>query len=295
VANSADISVIGPGKVGTALGVLAARSGLRVAVGGRRREAADAAAEIIQAGCRPCTPPEAAAASSLVLLTVSDAAIQTVCEELAEAFGAGAVVAHCSGVLDSGVLAAARRARGCEIGSMHPLQTFPAVATAVATFQGTYCFIEGSSRAMEVLSDLAGRIGGNPQPIPPGKKPLYHAAAVVACNYLTGLLDAASALAEQAGIDRSTALAAMEGIVRATVENVFAMGPAAALTGPIARGEADIVRRHLQSMRSCPDDLQRLYRAVGRWTIDLARRKGTIRDAQGQALRDALRSDSATQ
>jgi len=277
-----DISIVGPGRVGTAIAVLAGRAGLRVAVGARSRDRAEAAAEIIGPAATPCTPAEAAAASDLVLLTVTDAAIETVCTELAESFNSGAVVAHCSGALDSTVLAAAGT-RGCHTGSMHPLQTFPSAEAA-----GTYCFIEGSAEAAGALRELAERIGAKHAEIRPGQKALYHAAATMACNYVTALIDAAAAAAEQAGIDRATALAALGPIVRTTVANVFSMGPEGALTGPIARGECEIVRMHAEALASCPRDLQALYRAAAAWTIGLAERKGTINHAQADALRKEI-------
>ena len=109
-------------------------------------------------------------------------------------------MAHCSGALDSGVLASAR-ARGCAVGSMHPLQTFPTVRPRIDALPGAYCFIEGDPPAVAALERLAADVGAHPVPIASAAKPLYHAAAVVACNYLTALLDAAGALCRQAGID----------------------------------------------------------------------------------------------
>ncbi|MFW6062460.1 MAG: DUF2520 domain-containing protein, partial [Planctomycetota bacterium] len=119
---------------------------------------------------------------------------------------------------------------------------------------------------------------------------LYHAAAVVACNYLSGLMDAALALAGQAGIDRRTAWPALEPLVRATMENIAAEGPAAALTGPIARGDAATVQRHLDALAGGDDDLLELYRAAGRWTVQLARRKGALAPEEAEKLRCLLAS-----
>jgi predicted short-subunit dehydrogenase-like oxidoreductase (DUF2520 family) len=110
----------------------------------------------------------------------------------------------------------------------------------------------------------------------------------VACNYLPALLDAAGALCARAGIDPSVARAALAPLVRATLENVLAAGPEAALTGPIARGDVATVHRHLEALAGGEAELDELYRAMGRWTVALARRKGTIDDAQAQALRRAL-------
>ncbi|MCJ7543376.1 MAG: DUF2520 domain-containing protein [Phycisphaerae bacterium] len=283
-----DIAIIGPGKVGMAIGILAAKAGRTVAaVGGRDAARAAQAAAAIGPGTKACTPRQAAGSAGLVLLTVSDDAVGSVCDELAGAFAEGAVVAHCSGVLDSGVLASAR-ARGCAVGSMHPLQTFPSVGAAIDALGGAYCFIEGDSPAVKALERLAADIGAHPVPIASGAKPLYHAAAAVACNYLAALLDAASALCRQAGIDEPTARRALAPLVRRTLENVLAEGPAAALTGPIARGDVATVRRHLAAMAGVEADLEKLYRALGRWTVALALRKGTIDAAKAATLRRLL-------
>jgi len=291
VAEQPDIAIIGPGKVGQTLGVLAARAGWRVAaVAGRARRRALAAAEAIGPDVRACTPLQAARAAGLVLLTVPDAAIRPLCEQLAarKAFRRGTVVAHCSGALSSDELAAARDRCGCSAGSMHPLQTFPTVEAAEARLPGATCFLEGDAPAVEALSALAGAVGCQAVRMQTGEKALYHAAAVLACNYVTALLDAASAAAEAAGVGRGAYLAAAEPMVRATVDNLFALGPAAALTGPVARGDAETVARHLAALMPLPPALEALYRAAGRWTVDLARKKGTIDDTTADALRKLL-------
>ncbi len=283
-----DIAIIGPGKVGTAIAILATKAGRAVsAVGGRDRARTARAAAAISPSAKPCRPRQAAAAAGLVLLTVSDDAIASVCDELAESFAKGAVVAHCSGALGSEVLGSARR-RGCAVGSMHPLQTFPSVQAAVEALPGAYCFIEGDPPAIAALERLATDIGARPVRIVSAAKPLYHAAAVVACNYLTALADAAEALCHQAGIEQSTARKALAPLVRATLENVLASGPEEALTGPIARGDVATVQRHLEALATGQGDLDGLYRAMGRWTVALALRKGTIDAAQAQALRRLL-------
>jgi len=290
MAFSADISVLGPGKVGTTLAVLAARAGLHVAVAGRRADQAAQAAAQAGAGASACSLDEAAAAAPLVLLTVSDSAISRLCLELAQrrSFSPACVVAHCSGLLDSAALAPAR-VLGCRVGSLHPLASFPSVDVAVAAFAGTWCFVEGDAEAVWALERLAGRLGAaRCLTLPPGRKPLYHAAAVMACNYLAGLMDAAAALAGQAGIDPDQALPALEALVRGTVDNVFSMGPAAALTGPITRGDAQAVRMHLEAMRDLDPGLRALYLAAGRWTVQLARKKGSISQQQARDLQDVL-------
>jgi len=296
MANLPCISIIGPGKVGTAVGILAARAGYRVAaLAGRDESRATEAARAIDPGVRASDVRNAAGAGELVLLTTPDDAIEGLCRDLAEAkaFRRGAVVAHCCGALGSDVLAPARQSCGCAVGSMHPLQTFPTSEAAVARLPGAWCFVEGDAPAVEQLEALATAIGAKAVRIDPSAKVLYHAAAVTACNYITSLLDASGRLAQQAGIERETFLAAAEPIIRATVDNVAAMGPAAALTGPVARGDVETVRRHLRAIAPCETCLRVAYRAMGILTVDLAQRSGAIDDATATRLHGLFQPDNA--
>ena len=225
----------------------------------------------------------------MVLLTVSDEAIGPLCAELAGrgAFQGGAVVAHCSGALSGEVLAPAKRLCQCAIGSMHPLQTFPTVASAVANLPGATCFIEGDPSAVAALEALAKAIGAESARVDAGGKALYHAGAVMACNYVVSLLDAAEELMGQAGIDRQAARKALAPLVRAATANVARLGPAEALTGPIARGDAETLERHLAALTGM-DELSGFYRAAALWTVELARRKGTLTDSAAEKLYDML-------
>ena len=284
------IAIIGPGVVGTALGVLARRAGLPVtAIGGRQFAAAARAAERIGGDVAPMTIEAAAGAGDLVLLCVSDDAIEAVCGQLADAkaFGEGVIVAHCSGALSSDALSAAREL-GCSVGSMHPLQTFPTADAAVGRFAGVYCFCEGDNDAVAALTALAEAIGGQPVRVSSAGKALYHAAAVMAGNYTTALLDAAVEMCRQADIDPQAAQAALSVLAAATADNARTMDLAASLTGPIARGDVGTIRRHLAAMADCPADVTHLYCVAGLRTVDLALRKGTIDDHTARELRNTL-------
>ncbi len=279
MSNLPTISILGPGTVGTALGVLARRAGYPVAaVGGRNERRTRASARRIGPDVRAACLDDAAGAGELVLLTVSDDAIASLARDLAEthAFREHAIVAHCSGALDSGVLAPARDRSGCDVGSLHPLQTFPNVAQAVEAMGGADVFVEGDPRAVDVLSELGRRVGRSACPIDREGKVLYHAAAVLACNDLAALLSAASVTAERAGIEPARALAALRPLVEATVRNVFELGPDEALTGPVARGDAGTVARHLQALDAQDSRAAALYRAAGRWALDMAVRRGAL-------------------
>jgi len=274
-----NIAIIGPGKVGTAIGILANRAQWPVvAVAGGSTGAAEAAAAAIGECAGACSATDAAGAGELVLITVPDDRIAEVCTQLSsrQAFSPGAIVAHCSGALSSEVLASARDECCCLIGSMHPLQTFPTVEAAVQRLPGSWCFCEGDETAVTCLMRLAEAMGANAARITPAGKAIYHAAAVMACNYLVTLMDAAARLAQQAGLDRQTWLSAVEPIVRATVENVSTTGAEKALTGPVARGDIQTIRRHLDALAGADEGLRALYAACGRQTVELALRAGRI-------------------
>jgi predicted short-subunit dehydrogenase-like oxidoreductase (DUF2520 family) len=131
-------------------------------------------------------------------------------------------------------------------------------------------------------------LGGHPVEISSQGKLLYHASAVFASNYLNAVLDAAVTVAGKAGIGTEDAAAALEPLVRATLANIRQFGTAKALTGPIARGDAQLVARQYRDVAAADAKLGELYRHLGDWTVEVALRKSTIDEAQAQQLRRSL-------
>ncbi len=285
------LSIIGPGKVGTAIGMLAAQAGYPVAaVGGRHPESTVQAAQKIGSHVRACGVTEAAKYAEIVLITVTDSAIESVCSYIAHknAFNKNCIVAHCSGALSSDILSAARDSCQCFVASMHPLQTFPTVDCAINRLKGTYCFCEGDKEGITVIERLAKRIGLMPISICSSSKVLYHAAAVFASNYLVALMDAAITVAHLAKIDRSTAWAALEPLVLSTLKNVSEVGLPQALTGPIARGDIETIAAHLNKLELIDSSLTSIYRTMGCHTADVALRKASITQDKAKEIRSVL-------
>lgn len=265
------LGIVGAGNVGVTLAILAQRTGQYEVVLGARNSV-ETAASLLALGVKlPVVSLAEAARSDLVLLTVPDSAIRSVCDSLSKEFQAGSVVAHCSGALTSDELSGAGDS---VVASMHPLQTFPDVSDSLGRVAGTYCYYEGDDGALPAVIALAERVGMQPVVIKKSAKTLYHASAVMACNYLSALMDASLELAEAAGVQRETMWHSLKPLVRATMDNIDTQGVEKALTGPIVRGDAITVKNHLDALsnREVSDKLLPIYTALGTQAIDLAKR-----------------------
>ncbi len=287
---STRLSIIGAGKVGQAIAILASRAGYEfVTVGVLQPERVSKETRANLEGIPIRCSVEAAGEAELLLLTVPDDRIKACCLALSEAgvLDSDITVGHCSGALGSEVLSAAAE-MGCSVGSTHPLQTFPTVEAAVARLPGAHWFTEGEPAAVDRLNRLVAALGGISVPLATSQKALYHTAAVMACNYLTSLMDMALTAAGHADLDRDLILKALLPMVRATLANIEQLGTAEALTGPIARGDSETVARHLRAIRPHAAELQEPYRVLGAWTLRLAESRGTLSPVDVQRLRQVL-------
>lgn len=230
-------------------------------------------------------------AADVWMITTPDRTIASAGDDLARAgvLRAGDIVFHCSGSIASTTLAAAARA-GAAVASVHPLKTFADARDAVRSFAGTYCAAEGDHAALEVLVPAFERIGGRVSPIDPQFKTIYHAASVVVSNYLVALLETGLRCYEKAGLTRETAVAMIEPIARETLDNVLELGTAQALTGPIARGDDDVVQEHLHALNAWDARVAAIYRELGAVALDLARDRGEVDDDALARLAKALRA-----
>jgi predicted short-subunit dehydrogenase-like oxidoreductase (DUF2520 family) len=219
------------------------------------------------------------ASASIVFLTVPDDGIASLCREIADDGGwrKGQAVVHCSGALPSDVLEPARE-QGTLAASFHPLQAFATVEAAIAHMPGSAFAIEGDAPLVAELDRLAALLGGTALHLTANEKTMYHAAAVIASNYTVTLAALAARLLawEEIAPDESAALRYLLPLIRGTVDNLDTLGLPGALTGPIARGDAGTVARHLQELDRSSPDLAELYRHLGRLTLPLAREKGSL-------------------
>ncbi len=221
--------------------------------------------------------------AAVVLLAVPDAAIGSVAEELGRdaAISSGHAVLHLSGLLDRGALAAALASSGAALGSFHPLQTVSDPASAPERLRGAYAGIEGDQRALAAGRGLAESLGMTPVAIPPAAKPAYHAGATIAANYTVVLAAVAERLATSAGVTPEVARRLYLPLIRGAAANLE-IGPVAALTGPVRRGDAETVAAHI---RALPPGDRELYLLLAREALRLAREAGLSAEAGDRVVR----------
>ena len=269
--------IIGPGAVGKTLGRLFHdRAALAVAgVVGRSLERAVQARNFIGDGqARTFADPVAVAPGDVVMLSVSDGAIDEAAAWLAQtADPTGLVVFHCSGARDLTPLELLRRA-GAAVAALHPVKAFADPAREILTFDGVVCTLQGDAEAVARLAPAVTAIGGDPVVLPETTdRRLYHAGTVFSSNYLAALVQSALDSHAAAGIDEATALRILSPILRDALAAILDRRPVQALTGPIARGDAEAVKAQVGAIAAVDADLAELYRALGRRTLGLARRK----------------------
>jgi predicted short-subunit dehydrogenase-like oxidoreductase (DUF2520 family) len=222
--------------------------------------------------------------SRRIIIAVADDAISDVGSELLAGGLEGGIVLHVSAAAGPEALAVLRAA-GNSVGVLHPLQTVPSAERGIQTLRGATFAFAGDAEARLWALDLIRGLDGKPLAVDPSLWAYYHAAAVMACNYHVTLVDAALELAGLAGIAREAALDALAPIIRATTENILTSGPEQALTGPIRRGDAGTILRHVAALKDTLPETRELYNAAGLRTIALARRAGLPPESANEILK----------
>ncbi len=287
------IAVIGAGKVGSALAILLRERGYTVS-GVASRSYGSASDLGSRVGATACGSPEdAARGADLVFITTPDREIAAVSKRISDrgAVGPGQVVAHTSGAHPSDHLEGVRE-RGALAVSIHPLQSFADVETAMKNLPGSYFALEGDDGAMPAAQQVVADLGGRAFNIDARDKALYHAAACIASNYLVSLLHLSTGLYEKFGLSRKEAFQALLPLVQGTINNIQNVGPVQALTGPVARGDVTTIRGHLPALAGVGPEEDRLYRVLGRYTVRVAVEKGSIDGDQADMLLKQFGEDS---
>jgi predicted short-subunit dehydrogenase-like oxidoreductase (DUF2520 family) len=271
------IAIAGAGPVGQALGrLLAARGMPVVAVASRSRKHALEAAAFVGDAVVAVEYDELFARADRILVAVSDSALPEVSAALASRASRGIALHTCGACGPAGL--AALLAAGVSCGALHPLQTVPTAEQGFASLVGIAWGVTAEGAAAGWAAEIVACLEGRVLRVSDAHRGLYHAGAVMASNYVLGLLDAAGGLMERAGIDRHDAMQALAPLLDRSVRNALASGLPDALTGPIVRGDCGTIERHVAALRAAPAGVARLYAEAGRYLLPSAFARGVPAD-----------------
>lgn len=296
-----NLCVIGAGRVGTTVSYTLAEKELPniklKAISSRSMESLNRAKKILgrKAAGVIFTRENSKAVSlaNCILICTPDDVINSVCSEIFKDKSKdfkNYYAIHFSGSKSLEVLNSARAA-GAEIASIHPLKSFASIEEAIKSLPGTIFGITYSSTESKKMAEfLVKSLGGEIIEVENNKKPLYHAAACVASNYLVTLINYAVLIHKKMGIRPEDSLKGLMGLVEGTVSNIKKMGTEKSLTGPIARGDVGTIKEHVKSFNEFfSKEDSALYRMMGIETSKIAHQNKWIKESTVEELKEILK------
>jgi predicted short-subunit dehydrogenase-like oxidoreductase (DUF2520 family) len=286
------VGFIGAGTVGTALAYRLSSAGYNIVITASRTfTSAEKLAHLV-GNCRAVDNIQAVAnEADFVFITTPDSAIGQVASQIKWRFAQ--YVVHCSGADSTAVLQPAKNL-GAVVGAFHPLQTFAGVKQAIDNIPGSTFAVEAEEPLRSVLNEMARRLGGYSIELKPEDKVLYHASAVMACNYLVTLVKLSTDLWHSFGVSRPEAVRALMPLLKGTLNNLENIGIPDCLTGPIARGDIGTVQKHLAALDQVDSTVADTYRKLGLLTVPVALAKGKIDQLRANQMEEALNASSSS-
>jgi predicted short-subunit dehydrogenase-like oxidoreductase (DUF2520 family) len=283
------VGVVGAGRAGTALAAALARAGHQVVAASAVSQESVRRVRQALPGTAIRPPEQVVAQAGLVLLTVPDDVLPGLVAGLASTGAAveGRLLAHASGRHGLAVLEPAVRCGALPL-AMHPVMTFTGRADDVDRLTGVSFGVTAPGPLLPVAEALVVEMGGEPVVIEESRRDLYHAGLANAANYLVTLVAQSGDLLRAAGVaDPATRSRMLGPLLSAALDNALRLGDQA-LTGPVARGDADTVASHIEALRGAAPGALPAYLALARLTADRALAAGVLAPADAQRLLGVL-------
>lgn len=279
------IGIAGAGRVAQALGIALQHCGIAIdCIASRNLLHAQAAAERFSPSVRAVPYRDLPLLASHIIVAVSDQAVTPVAELLASRNGKLHVAVHTCGSYGPELLTPLKD-NGVSCGALHPLQTIGDGAHGAIALRNAPFAVSGDPDALTWAESIATTLSGHILHILPEARPFYHAAAVMASNYMAALLDSAEQLMVLAGVPKPDAIRALAPIARTSLDNIVRCGPIEALTGPVVRGDTETVARHVRAMEQVDETILGLYKAAGLRALEMARMRGLSEEKAEQVHR----------
>lgn len=269
------IGIIGAGKVGTTLGKYLSIHGKNVTgFYSRTHESADEAATFAETETYSslCKLVEK---SDVIFITTPDGVIPQVWGDLLHQDISNRIICHFSGSLSSHVFSGREEAGASGI-SMHPMYAFSDKFHSYEQFHTAYLTLEGDPEAVAVMKPMWEAIGHHVLTLKAEDKIKYHAAAAMASNEMLGLMQASLDILSECGFSEKDSMALLTPLVQGNIASMLEKGCVNALTGPVERGDAQTVRKHLQALEG--SKAGKIYQSLGSTMIELAKRRNPDRD-----------------
>jgi predicted short-subunit dehydrogenase-like oxidoreductase (DUF2520 family) len=285
--------VVGAGRVGAVLGAALQRVGHRVvAVSGVSEQSRTRAARLLP-GIPVVAPDDVVRRAELVLLAVPDDALADLVAGLAatRTWQAGQLVAHTSGRHGLEVYAPALEQHVLGL-ALHPAMTFTGTGLDLERLVECCFGVTAPEPLRPVAEALVLEIGAEPVWIEESARPLYHAALAHGANHLVTLIAQSLQALRAAGVEEPSRV--LGPLVSAALDNALRAGDAA-LTGPVARGDAGTVAEHLRQLQGLSPDIRPTYVALARATAERALASGRLKPHVAEPLLDILATDQERQ
>jgi predicted short-subunit dehydrogenase-like oxidoreductase (DUF2520 family) len=280
-------SIIGAGRVGTSLALGLTGTGFVLKkISDCSAKKARRAKRMLSLGQATTSSRLAASSAEIVFICVPDSEISRVVKEISSIDYQGKFVFHTSGALSSKVLEPLAQ-KGAAIASFHPVQTFASEVFDPTIFKGIFFGLEGNRKAVDLGIKMARKLGGQAILIRAEDKPVYHLACSIASNFLIILLSEASQLFKNIGLEEESVFDILGPLLNKTLQNVKKLGIEQSLTGPVARGDLETVKRHLTITGADPG-LDRIYRVMCFEALKMAEKRG-LAEEKIKALKKLLK------
>jgi predicted short-subunit dehydrogenase-like oxidoreductase (DUF2520 family) len=287
------VGVVGCGRVGSVLGAALDRAGHRVVAVSGVSPASRRRAERMLPEVPVVAADEVVTAADLVLLAVPDDALAGLVVGLAETgrWQPGQLVAHVSGANGVAILGPATRAGALPL-ALHPVLPFTGRGgDDLARLAGISFGVSAPEPLRLVAEALVVEMGGEPVWVTDDMRSLWHAALTIGANHLTTLVNEAADLLRTAGVPEPGKV--LGPLMGAALDSALREGDRA-LTGPVSRGDAGTVARHLSALARLAPDATAAYVALARQTADRALASGQLQPEQAEALLDVLAAPRAS-
>ena len=285
-----DCQIIGTGRAGRVITIAMSQAGYRFTwIGSRHREDAAKLAGQIGLSDYGIKFESFDRKAGLLILAVPDDEIGNAASDAVSAgvIGSDTIVAHLSGALGSDVLEEAQKA-GASVMAFHPAQSFTGLSDPGTVFKNICFDMEGDDAACLFGERIAKDLGAEFIRLDPEARIFSHLAMTIASNYTVSLMRMSEEIMISAGIPLDTAKKMLIPLFSNTAQNISSIGTQKALTGPVSRGDTEIIKKHLDALKDLEEDYRILYRGLALIALQISVERGSVSVEKAEEIRKLI-------